>query len=214
MTLSAFFMTFVKFFIVSCPASAAPVLIALTPHYSVRERIRVAGVACAVSIGTLCVFVWTGNAIFNFFGVSLQAFKIAGGSYLVLVSLPLLIGHEEPAPQPQNDVFKSNKSAKGTGVGVTPLGIPIICGPAMISMTILMGENFTTLGSKFFYMIAIVLSLVMLYFILYLTAKYSDRLNALLIDIGQKITGLYLVALGVVVFLGGLHTFILRGAAI
>lgn len=208
MTIAGFFSTVLTLLLIATPASAIPILLALTPGQSVRSRIRTAQVACLIAALILSIFALSGNSIFHFFGISMQAFKIAGGIYLVCISLSLMKGSDadETVTAEQSGV-----APKGN-VAITPLGIPIICGPGMISTTLLVGADLTTFMSRLMLVGAVLLALFGLYLCLLLSAKYAKHIKPFALRIAERLTGLYVCALGFLIFFSGLEIFLERGS--
>lgn len=208
MSFSEIFTNFVRLLLIATPPSAIPLLLALTPGHTTKERIRTATVACCVAAGILAVFALTGNALFSFFGISMQAFKIAGGCYLISISIYLLFGDEaEPT-----DSDAAAPQAKKKDVAITPLGIPFICGPGMISATLLMGSDFVAFDQRIGLVISVILSMVAMFIILWIAAKNANRLNPFLLKIAGRLMGLYVCALGFLIFFNGLEMFFRLGS--
>src|SRR5688572_21210756 len=69
------------------PISAVPAFLAMTPHDSTAERLRMARRACSVCAGVLLLFALLGQGLFRLFGFTLPSFQMAGGLILLLVAL-------------------------------------------------------------------------------------------------------------------------------
>jgi multiple antibiotic resistance protein len=84
------------------------------------------------------VFALTGSLVFKVFGITLPAFKIAGGIILLLIGIDMLQARRSPT----NEVAgEPQEAAEKEDVSVIPLGIPMLAGPGSISTVIvLMGE--------------------------------------------------------------------------
>jgi multiple antibiotic resistance protein len=117
---------FVPLFIAVDAVGIAPIYLALTRHLSDderRRRLRAAVVvAAAVSIG----FALLGKAIFVFLGITVADFQIAGGLVLVGLAGLDLLGTEPRGV------------AEGTDVGIVPIAVPLVAGPAVITTTIVL----------------------------------------------------------------------------
>lgn len=126
MDLDAFVHAFIPLFVAVDVVGIVPLYLALTAPLAAAERRAVLRdslvVAAAVSIG----FALLGKAVFVFLGITVADFQIAGGLILLgLAGLDLLT--REP-----------RGLAEGTDVGVVPLGVPIIAGPAVITTTMVL----------------------------------------------------------------------------
>jgi len=126
MDLDALVHAFIPLFVAVDVVGIVPLYLALTAPLAAAERRAVLRdslvVAAAVSIG----FALLGKAVFVFLGITVADFQIAGGLILLgLAGLDLLT--REP-----------RGLAEGTDVGVVPLGVPIIAGPAVITTTMVL----------------------------------------------------------------------------
>lgn len=125
-SLSSLLHAFVPLFIAVDAVGIAPIYLALTRHLSDEERRRrlraAMVVAAAVSIG----FALLGKAIFVFLGITVADFQIAGGLILVGLAGLDLLGTEPRGV------------AEGTDVGIVPIAVPLVAGPAVITTTIVL----------------------------------------------------------------------------
>ena len=125
-SLSSLLHAFVPLFIAVDAVGVAPIYLALTRHLpdaERRRRLRAAlVVAAAVSIG----FALLGKAIFVFLGITVADFQIAGGLILVGLAGLDLLGTEPRGV------------AEGPDVGIVPIAVPLVAGPAVITTTIVL----------------------------------------------------------------------------
>src|SRR6266550_375407 len=77
-------------FVIIDPIATVPAFLAMTPNDSPQDRIRMARMACVIAAIILLIFATTGKLIFNFFGITIPAFQIAGSIVLLLVALDML----------------------------------------------------------------------------------------------------------------------------
>ena len=80
------------------PIAAAPLFVALTDGADAERRRKTALKACAVSLGLLVVFAVAGGLIFRLFGITIDAFRIAGGILFFAMAMPMLTGAERQSP--------------------------------------------------------------------------------------------------------------------
>jgi multiple antibiotic resistance protein len=209
MTFADILGAFVKLLVIAAPASAIPILLSLTPGKNARERGRTAAIACSVAFSVLAVIALSGELVFRLFGISLQAFKIAGGSYLLLVSLSLLVD-SEPVP-----TVSTAKSATAiSDPAITPLGIPIICGPGMISTALLVGSDHPGMVGTLGLIAALFLTFGSLFCMLWLAARYSTALKPFILTLAGRLTGIFMAAVGFLIVLSGIGMFLAKGAAL
>ncbi|HET9239147.1 MAG TPA: MarC family protein, partial [Oligoflexus sp.] len=76
--------SFTALFAIVDPVAVIPVFLGLTDRYTAQERAAVSLKACAIALAILSVFAVTGEGIFRLFGISIPAFRIAGGILLLL----------------------------------------------------------------------------------------------------------------------------------
>ena len=133
---SAFLITaFATLFVVMDPPGIAPLFIALTRGMSPERRRAMARRACIIAAGILMLFGLAGEALLGFIGISMSAFRIAGGILLFLTALDMLFERrtqrrEGQQPEPDHDP------------SVFPLAIPLIAGPgAIATMILLIGQS-------------------------------------------------------------------------
>lgn len=132
---SAFLITaFATLFVVIDPPGLVPMFIALTTGMSAEHRRAMALRACLIATILLTAFGFFGESILGFIGISMPAFRIAGGILLFLTALDMLFERrtqrrEGQTPDPDHDP------------SVFPLATPLIAGPgAIATMILLMGQ--------------------------------------------------------------------------
>jgi multiple antibiotic resistance protein len=129
---SAFVHAFIPLLIAVDVVGIVPIYLALTATLAVEERRAVLRssliVATAVSIG----FALVGKAVFIYLGITVADFQVAGGLILLGLAGLDLLAHEPRG------------LAAGVDVGVVPLGVPIIAGPAVITTSMLLVDQFGT----------------------------------------------------------------------
>ncbi len=129
-----FFKTFVGFLAVMDPVGAIPIVIGMTPHNTEEERRRMILRACIIACIVLLFFGATRMWLFSFFGFTLAAFKLAGGLVLLLLSFDMLNAKETTS---KNSTAEENEGYAKADISITPLAIPLLSGPAMITTVIL-----------------------------------------------------------------------------
>jgi multiple antibiotic resistance protein len=133
---SAFLITtFATLFVVIDPPGLVPMFIALTIGMSPERRRAMALRACIIAAVLLMLFGIAGEAILGFVGISMPAFRIAGGILLFLTALDMLFERRTQRREGQQADPDHDPS-------VFPLATPLIAGPgAIASMILLVGES-------------------------------------------------------------------------
>ncbi|MBD3766028.1 MAG: MarC family protein, partial [Rhodobacterales bacterium] len=128
----AFLITaFATLFVVIDPPGLVPLFIALTQGMDAAHRRRLALRACVIAAGILTLFGLAGEALLGFIGISMPAFRIAGGILLFLTALDMLFERRTQRRQGQQAEPDHDPS-------VFPLATPLIAGPGAIATVILM----------------------------------------------------------------------------
>jgi len=126
------------FFIVD-PLAAIPSFLVMTAEDSDSKRRRMAKQSAWTVFLVLTIFSLAGTLIFKIFGITLPAFKIAGGLILFLVAIDMLQARRSGTQEVTEERLEG---ASKEEVGVTPMGIPMLAGPGAIStVMVLMGQS-------------------------------------------------------------------------
>ena len=174
------------------PIGQVPVFVALTQNMSAKPKRKIATRACGVAIGILLTFVWLGGAVLDFFGISLSAFRIAGGILLFLTALEMLFELRSKRRQSnaEDDDFEDPS--------VFPLAIPFIAGPGAIAAIILLNGEFGPEWPGLLVLSALVMSSVFICWLLLLTSAPIERmLGKFGIQVATRLLGMLLAALAV-----------------
>lgn len=197
--LEAFLLTFIPLFVAIDPLSTLPIFHGLTEGFSraQKRKLAVQAVFTAFIVGML--FEIAGSYVFSVLGITSADFRIAGGLLLLIISVREIFG-------------KTTKTAPGEGadevLGIVPLGIPMIAGPAMMT-TLLILHDEHGLG-----MILISLSVNMLITLclLVFSDEIVDRLGAAASRGMTKVIAIFLAAIGIMMIRKGLETILLGRA--
>jgi len=196
--------SFATIFAIVDPFATAPIFLAITPRDTRETRGRMARLASIVCGGVLLVFAALGNRIFAFFGITLPAFRVAGGLLLLATVMDTMRSSEGSKPQSPEE---KQESVNKPDVAITPLAIPLLAGPGAISTVALLGSNAKNAEE----MLAILAGIVLTAFLSWVVLANSSRLVSLMGRIGLKIVtrvmGLLLAGIGVQFVLMGIREF-------
>ncbi|GGX46122.1 UPF0056 inner membrane protein [Tateyamaria omphalii] len=199
---TAFLITaFVTMFVVIDPIGLAPLFVALTQGVPERQRRAIALRACAIGMIILIVFALFGEAVLGFVGISMPAFRVAGGVLLFLTALDMLFERRTKRREDQAEDDDHNDPS------VFPLAIPLIAGPGAIASVILLtGQKPGVEGLALVLAItALVLGVCLL---LFLASGMLERaLGKTGITVVTRLLGMLLAALSVQFVLDGLRNF-------
>lgn len=121
----------VAFLAIMNPIANAPAFVALTEGMEPAIRRRVALRSVLLAFGIVAAFAIGGRTIFDLFGITLPAFRIAGGGLVSLVGYHMLQGQISSVSAPHEDAEANEDAA--LGIAITPLALPMLAGPGTIA---------------------------------------------------------------------------------
>jgi multiple antibiotic resistance protein len=122
----------VAFFAIMNPIANAPVFVGLTQGMPTGTRRRIAIQGVLLAFGIVAVFALCGDLIFEMFGITLPAFRIAGGVLVALVGYNLLHGLASSVHTP-SDADRLQDGQAALGIAISPLAMPLLAGPGTIA---------------------------------------------------------------------------------
>ncbi|SEU05501.1 MarC family protein [Stigmatella erecta] len=181
------------FFVVD-PIGVVPIFLAITAGDSAEKMRRTALRACLVACGLLLFFAMFGGIIFQVFGVSLAAFRIAGGILLLITALDML--RARPT-ETRTSRTEEQEGATKEDVALVPLAMPLLAGPGAIASAMVLMAKGDTLLMSVPVLAAIVLTFVASYFILRASHLVQRALRQSGVAILERVMGLILAAIAV-----------------
>ncbi|MDH5693373.1 MAG: MarC family protein [Gammaproteobacteria bacterium] len=187
---------FVILFVVTDPVGVAPVFAALCQGAPKNYARTMAIKGTAISGLILLFFMFGGHALLNALGISLDAFRIAGGFFLFLISIDMVMARQSGirSTTPSEREEASHKD----DISVFPLAIPLIAGPGTMTTLLLMMGEANGQVPYIFTILAVMISILLIVLLSLLTAT---RLMKLIGETGSnvvsRILGLLLAALAV-----------------
>ena len=195
---------FTSFFTLTNPLGTMPVFLTMTNGMSDHERNSVVRRATIVSFLTLLFFTFSGQFLFMFFGISSNGFRIAGGFIIFKIGFDMLQARYSSAKLKEEEV-----RAYANDISITPLSIPMLCGPGAIANAIMLMDDATTWAFKG----TLIGMIAFVYFLSYLILRASTRLVRLLGETGNnvmmRLMGLILMVIAVECFVGGLRPILI-----
>ncbi len=191
---------FVTIFFIVDPFALVPIYLTLTERFSEADQKHVRRKATLIALGMLCAFALTGMSFFELFGVTMPAFRIAGGILLLILGVTQL-----NAPREKVTNAEESESLARDDVSVFPLATPLLAGPGAISSVILL----STASESPLRRAELLAAIVACFAATYLILKFSPRLFRIMgrtgLNLVSRIMGIVLTAVGV--------QFVLAGAA-
>ena len=181
-----------------------PIFMTMTAQLDVAHRNKTAKKASIVSFITIIIFAFSGQVLFNFFGISVNSFRIVGGVIFFLMGMDML--------QARLGKVKVNPSEVKTyvnDISVTPLAIPMICGPGALTNAIVMMEDATTTSMKVVLIAAVIAVMIVTYIILYSSSKIMKVLGETGMNVLMRLMGLIVMVIAVEFFFSGLRPILI-----
>jgi multiple antibiotic resistance protein len=126
--------TFTSILFIVDPIAAVPTFLVITAHETAEERRRTALRACIAMTLTLVTFAACGKWILDAFGITMPAFRAAGGLILWLVAMDMQRGERRT----QEGLEEIIEGQVKEDVAITPLAIPMLAGPGALSTVVVL----------------------------------------------------------------------------
>ncbi|MBS7101416.1 MAG: NAAT family transporter [Parabacteroides sp.] len=195
---------FTSFFTLTNPLGTMPVFLTMTNGMNDHERKAIVRRATIVSFITLMVFTFSGQFLFKFFGISSNGFRIAGGFIIFKIGFDMLQARYSNAKLKEEEV-----KTYADDISITPLAIPMLCGPGAIANAIMLMDDASTLSLKG----TLIGIIALVYFITFLIIQASTRLVRILGETGNnvmmRLMGLILMVIAVECFVSGLKPILI-----
>jgi multiple antibiotic resistance protein len=184
-----FLMAFIPIFVAIDVLGVIPMFISLTQGMDSKARKRLIVEATMTAGAVALVFLAAGKLLFSFLGITENDFRIGGGIVLLVLSVNDLLFASDTRRDP------------GTSVGVVPIGIPLIMGPAALTSIIIVVDSYGYWMS--------ILSLFINLLIVWLVFRHSDFLMRL-VGVGGsrafgKVASLFMAAIAVMMIRVGVQ---------
>lgn len=196
-------LAFTSFFTLINPLGTMPVFMSMTADLTDDERNRTAKKASVVSLFTIIAFALTGQLLFKFFGISVDSFRIVGGVIFFIMGMDMLQARMGHVKIKENEV-----KSYITDISVTPLAIPMICGPGAITNAIVLMEDANSWAKKMVLFLSIAVVVLITYVVLYSSSKLLKLLGQTGINVMMRIMGLIVMVIAVEFFFSGLKPIV------
>jgi len=202
-SLSFALLCFTSFFTLLNPLGVMPLFMTMTKDFEVVSRRKTALKATIVSFFTIMSFAMTGQLLFRFFGISVDSLRIVGGVIFFIMGQDML-----QARLGNTKITESEMEKHITDISITPLAIPMICGPGAITNAIVLMQDAVNMEMK----VILIVSILVICIITYLVLIAASPIMKVLGETGNKIMlrlmGLIVMVIGVEFFFAGLKPFV------
>ncbi len=183
------------------PFAVIPTFLAMTVRDTPAQRrvlARRGAWTCAI---TLIAFAVGGSLIFKIFGITIGAFKIAGG---VLIGLNALDMVQARRSQQRETAVETAEGIQKDDIGIMPLGVPMLAGPGAISTVMVLALGSKSVAATAAVYISIVLTALITFLVLSAASMVERRLGQTGMRILTRLMGLVLCAIAVQFIIDGI----------
>jgi multiple antibiotic resistance protein len=188
-------LTFIPLFVAMDSIGNLPILITLTRDMTASQRSGAVRSAMLTALALGLGFIVIGKAIFQFLGIEVADFLVAGGIILLVLSVKDLV---------TGKMVEITDSTTSEAVGVVPLGTPLVAGPAVLTALLLLIDQYS--------IVIVVVSLTINLAITYALFRQCNRVVGFLGKNGvtaiSKIVSLLLAAIAISLIRRGVVTFL------
>ena len=197
------FIAFSAVFVVVDPFAAVPFFLSMTAREDPARKRATARRAALVSGSVLVGFALAGAVIFQLIGVTLAAFRIAGGAMLLLTATDM-IRTRPPSTRITEGEVREGEAKED--VAVVPLGMPLLAGPgSMATVVVLMGR---ARAEHFWLAVPVLLSIALTAWLSYVILAGASRIDRVLgktgLNILERVAGILLAAIAIQFVIDGL----------
>ncbi|MBE6223782.1 MAG: NAAT family transporter [Bacteroidales bacterium] len=196
-------LVFTSFFTLINPISILPVYLGLTAEIGNKEKLQIASRAVFAALLILLGFAFSGQFLFKFFGISVDSFRIVGGAIFFIVGFDMLNARLSPIKGGKDEIHKAAKD-----IAITPLAIPMLCGPGAITNAIVLMEDAVTISHKIAFAVSVLVVLLLSYLIFAFSTRIVKYLGETGINVMLRIMGLIIMVIAVEFFKAGITPFI------
>jgi MarC family membrane protein len=201
------------------PLGMLPVFIGYTAGMSIGVQRWLALFVSLTVLGLMLLFLLTGTVILDFFGITLDSFRVAGGILLLLIGITLVTG--DPGKAAQDLVFQEEASALSEAKSVyhqivVPFAMPLLVGPGVIANLILYASEARAIKSATLSLgiIGVTVGVSLLTLIILLSGKVLRRLlGDVGLSIATRILGLLVASIGIQFVITGLSNVVIYSIA-
>ena len=182
------------FFVVD-PVAALPLFLTMTEGNTRQQRRATAFKAAATVVVTLLAFALAGGVIFQMFGISIGAFRVAGGALLFLMALDMMRAQRSETRSSAAEVAEGQGKSEP---GVVPLGLPMLAGPgAIATVSVLMNSARDSFAKSAIVITCVIATALITLVVLYAAERIERTLKTTGLNVLTRVMGLILAAVAV-----------------
>jgi len=199
----------ITFLVVMDPFGLAPIFAAMTANHGTEQRRQMLFTGIAVATAVLLLFAFAGNFILQSLGISLPAFRIAGGILLFLIAIDMVFARKTGLSSTTRN--ENEEAYASEDISVFPLAIPLIAGPGAIASVMLMMSHSQGNTLQQASIIGVLLAILLLTLLLLLISQHILKILGLTgVNVIGRVMGVILSALAVQFIIDGVRTVLVR----
>ena len=198
------FNAFVTILVTIDPPALAPLFLAVTAGMNRDERRQVSVRASIIGFAVMALFAIAGASILSVFGITLPAFRVAGGFLLFFIAFEMVFEKRQDRKEKISDAAITKDMIHD--IAAFPLAIPLIAGPGAISATVLLSGSFQGVAAKAALVGIIAVCLALTYLVFVLSERIDQTLGQTGRSILTRLLGIILAALAVQFVADGIKT--------
>ena len=200
-----FIVAFTSLFALVNPIGFSPMFISLVDDMTIQDKNKIATKGVFTAGLTLTIFLFIGEFIFQFFGITIEAFKIAGGILFMRSSFNLI---EVKKSRTRTTPAEEENLITKQDIAYTPIGIPLIAGPGAITSIMVFSTSNSDIKYKLCLFFIIILTMIITLLILRMSSQITNKIGTSGLRIIQRIMGIILLTISVQFIIDGIKTII------
>lgn len=204
MLITYFIHAAVSIFAVMNPLGNVPIFLSLTQGATQEEQRRTALKGIIIAFVILTLFLVLGHMIFTLFGITVAAFRVAGGILIFGIAYNLIQAKQSHAHTPHHD--EHDEASEKDDISVTPLATPLIAGPGTIATVMALSGNGDSITHSLAVFFGYVVVLGGTYAILHYSGWINRHLGKTEMNVITRLMGLLLAIIAVQMAVTGLDT--------
>ena len=190
-------------FAVINPLGITPIFVAMTEKYDSETRSKIARKGIITGSIILIVFTLLGSIIFQFYGITVEAFQIMGGVIFFRSGMRMLdakVGRSRTT-ESEREEFKDTDE-----IAISPIGVPLITGPGAITGVVILSGKAPTNFSVLVLLFSVIISMFIFYFILKAGNYIGQKIGIAGMRVIERMMGLILMVIAVQFIINGIET--------
>lgn len=197
--------TFTSLLSIANPFAAMPFFLAMTDGDTNEHRRQQALKACVYTVLILGIFLFGGNYIISFFGISLEGIRIAGGLLIMKMAYSLL----DPDSQGRKLAAADHSEAyRKPDISFSPLAMPMLAGPGSIALTLGFASQSTSITDYFVISTAILLVAITSFGLLIVARRLTKMMGRTGMTALTRMMGFIALTIGVQFIINGVRPII------